>query len=126
MIEILRAHRMRMQLETSEIGHPDQGRRVPRHDFLRAASRGKPYADHLHPWRPVLGRSLLKEKLAADAIRKPNHDVGTPAGSAQRTVRNKEVVTNEVELGMARLREERFFRAQLHHLTSDRAYEFLR
>src|SRR6266705_1862828 len=105
MIEILCAHRMRMQLEAGEIGHPGQGCSIPRHDFLRAATRGKPYADHLHPWRSILGCSLLKEKLAANAIRKPNHDVGTPAGSTQRTVGNKEVVTNEIELGMAHFRE---------------------
>ena len=116
MIEILRAHRMRMQLEASEIGHPGQGRSVSRHDFLSAATRGKPYGDHLHPWWVILRRALLKEKLAADAVRKPNHDVGTPAGSAQRTVGDMEVVANEVELGVACLREEHFLRIGDDHL----------
>src|ERR1700687_1298709 len=101
MIEILRAHRMRMQLEAREIGHPGQGASVPRHDFLGAATRRKPYGDYLHPGRPVRRRSLLEEKLAADAIRKPHHDVGTPAGSAQCTVGDAEVVANEVEFGVA-------------------------
>src|SRR2546429_9532994 len=101
MIEILRAHRMRMQLEACEIGHPGQGRSVSRHDFLGAATRGKPYGDHLHPWWVLLRRALLKEKLAADPVRKPNHDVGTPAGSAQRTVGDMEVVATAVELAVA-------------------------
>jgi hypothetical protein len=126
MIEILRAHRMRMQLEASEIGHPGQGRSVSRHDFLRAATRGKPYADYLHPWRSILGRSLLKEKLAADAIRKPNHGIGTPAGAAQRTFGNQKIVTNEVELGVAWLREEHFLRIGDDHLVGADAYDFPR
>ena len=72
------------------------------------------------------GRPLLKEKLAANAIRKSDHDVGTSAGSAERAVGNKEVIANEVELGVACLGEEHFLRIGDDHLTRADAYDFLR
>ena len=43
-------------------------------------------------------------------------DYGTPAGSAQRTVGDMEVVANKVELGVACLREEHFLRIGDDHL----------
>jgi hypothetical protein len=41
MIEIVGAHRMRMQLEAREVRHPQRARRVARHDFLGGAPDGK-------------------------------------------------------------------------------------
>ena len=38
MIEVIVAHRMRMQLEAREVGHPRQRGRVARHDFFRRAT----------------------------------------------------------------------------------------
>ena len=38
MIEIVSAHRMRMQLEAREIRHPQKRGRVPRHDFFGGPS----------------------------------------------------------------------------------------
>jgi hypothetical protein len=49
MVEVLRAHRVRVQLEAAEVRHPGQRGRVARHDLLRVAARGKRSADHLDP-----------------------------------------------------------------------------
>jgi hypothetical protein len=38
MIEVIRAHGMRMQLEAREVGHPGQRRRVTGDDFLGGAA----------------------------------------------------------------------------------------
>ena len=37
-IEVVGAHGMRMQLQAGEVRHPQQRRRVARHDFFRRAS----------------------------------------------------------------------------------------
>ena len=41
MIEIVGAHRVRMQLEAREVRHPRERRRVARHDLLRGAAGRK-------------------------------------------------------------------------------------
>ena len=38
MIEVVRAHWMRVQLQTREVGHPCERRRITRHDFLGASA----------------------------------------------------------------------------------------
>ena len=80
MIEIVGAHRMRMQLEAGEVGHPRERRRIARHDFLRACGRRESAASttSIHGGRDSR-RALLEEELAADAVRD-----SAPARSAGR------------------------------------------
>ena len=108
-IEIVGAHRMRMQLEAREVRHPGK-RGIARHDLLGAAPGGKAKRHHLDPGRPRLGRALLIEELAADAVRIAHEHVGPAAGAAQRALGHREVVAREIQLGVSRLRKEHLAR----------------
>ena len=52
MIEVLGAHRMRMQLEAREVGQPGERCGRARHHFVGGATRGEAQRHHLHPGRP--------------------------------------------------------------------------
>ena len=56
MVEIVGAHRMWMQFEAGQVGHPRQRRRIARDDFFRRSSGGKPQGDHFDP----LGRTAAR------------------------------------------------------------------
>ena len=118
MIEIVGAHRMRVQLEAGEIGHPHERRGVARHDLLRAAARRKAQRHDLDPGRPRSGRPLLEEELAVDAVRVPHEDVRPSAGAAQRAVGDGDVVARQIELGVARLGKEDLVRVRNGDLAS--------
>ena len=105
MVEIVGAHRVRVQLEAGEVGHPRERRGVARHHFFGAAAGRKAQRHHLDPGRPRLRRALLEEELAVDAVRIAHQHVGPAARGAQRAVGHGEVVAHEVELGVARLAE---------------------
>ena len=104
MIQILGAHRMRMQLEAGEIGQPGQRGGVARHDFVRAAAGGELEGDDLDPRRAGGRRPLLVEELLADAVGIAHQHVGPAAGAAQRAFGDSEVVVHQVELGVLRRR----------------------
>ena len=87
MVEILRADRMRMQLEAREVRHPREVGRVPRNDLVGGAARRKADRDDLDPRRARLRRALLEEELPVDAVRKAHEHVGPAARAAQRAVR---------------------------------------
>ena len=110
MIEILGSHRMWMQLEASEIREPRERRRVARHDFLRSPTRGEAQLDHFDPRRAAVRRALLIEVLALDAVGVAHQHVRSPAGAAQRSFAHGDVVTDEVELRVLRLREQHLVR----------------
>ena len=110
MIEIVGAHRMRVQLEAGEVRHPGERRGVARHDLFRAAARGKAQRHDLDPRRPRCRRALLIEELAVDAVGIAHEHVGPAAGAAQRAVGHREVVAREVELRVARLRKQHLAR----------------
>ena len=86
MLEIFGAHRVRVQLETSEVREPGERRRIARHDLLRRAPRREAQLDHLDPGRPALGRPLLIEVLAFDAVGIAHEHVRPAAGAAQRSL----------------------------------------
>jgi hypothetical protein len=121
MLEIVCAHRVRMQLEAGEVRHPRERRRVSRHHFLGAASRWKLQLHRLDPRGPRLRGTLLVEKFALDAIRIAHQHVRTPARAAQRAFGNGEVIAHEVELRVPRLWEKDLLRIGDRHLAaSDR------
>jgi hypothetical protein len=86
MIEILGAHRVRMELETGEVGHPQQVRRGAGHDLLRCAARRKLQRGHLDPGGAGLRGALLVEELLPNPVRVAHQHVRASAGAAQRTV----------------------------------------
>src|SRR5688572_22824661 len=112
MIEIFGTHRMRMQLQTSEVREPGERRDIAWHDLLRDVARREPERDHIDPWRPALGRALLIEVLAFDAVGIAHEHVRSSASAAQRSVRYGDVVASEVELGVLRLREQQLVRVR--------------
>ena len=81
MIEILGPHRMRMELEAGEVGHPGQRRGIARHHLLGQASGREGERHHLDPLRARLRRALLVEELALDSVRVAHQHVGSAAGA---------------------------------------------
>ena len=118
MVEVLGAHRMRMQLEAGEIRHPRQRRRVARHDFFSRAAGRKAQRHDLDPRRPRLRCALLKEEVAVGAVGVADEHVGPSAGAAQRAVGDGEVVVDEIELGDAGLGEQDLARIRDRHFLS--------
>ena len=47
MVEVLRAHRMRVELQAAQVRHPGERRGVPRHDLFGRAARGEAQRDDL-------------------------------------------------------------------------------
>jgi hypothetical protein len=52
MIEIFGPHRMRVELETGQVRHPGERRRITRYHLFRAPSGGKLEGDDFDPVRP--------------------------------------------------------------------------
>ena len=109
-IEIVGAHRVRMQLQAGEVGHPQQRGGIAWHDLVGAAAGRKAQRHHLDPWRPRFRSALLIEELPVDAVGVAHEHVGTPARPAQRAVRHREVIAREIQLGVAVARKEHFLR----------------
>ena len=107
-IEIVRTHRMRMQLEARQVGHPDERCRVARYDFFGNPAGRKTQRDGVDPIGSRCRRALLKEEFAVDAIGIPDEHIGPAAGRTQGALGNGEIVTSEVELRVASLRKEHF------------------
>ena len=102
MVEILGAHRMRVQLEAREIGEPGERGGVAGHDLLpRSVPRGSGSSTTSTHERARGRRALLEEVLATDAVGIADHHVGPPARAAQGAVGDGQVVAHQVELGMS-------------------------
>ena len=101
MVEVVGANRMRVQLETRQVGHPHEGGRLPGHDlFGRPAGRETSARRH----RAIgsrLRRPLLEEEFAVDAVGIADQDVGPAAGALQGPLGDGDVVAGKVELGVA-------------------------
>ncbi len=109
-IEIVGAHRMWMELEAGQVGHPDQGRGVARHDFLRGPAGWELQRHDLDPPGSRFRCSLLVEEFPIDTVRIPYEYVRPIAGRAKCTFGDGDVVPGDVELGIAGLREKRLAR----------------
>jgi hypothetical protein len=77
MIEILGAHRMRMQLEAREVREPCERCGVARNDLVGAAPDGK-RSSPPRSSRGATRRALLVEELAVDAVGKRTSMFGLP------------------------------------------------
>ena len=106
MVEVIGAHRVRMQLQAREVGHPCQRGGIARHHLLGGASRRKLQRHYVDPRRPRCRRPLLVEELLADSVGVALEDVGPMARAAQRALGNSQVITGQVELGVPGLREQ--------------------
>ena len=70
-------------------------------------------------------RPLLIEELAADAVRIAHQHVRPAARALQRALGDREVVAREIELGVARLREQHLARIGDRHFASRDGEELL-
>ncbi len=105
-VEVVRAHRVRVQVDAAEVHDPEELRRVAHDDLPRGAARRERELHRLDPVGVLLRRALLVEGLALRAVDISLQDDRTPGDPAQRAVRDREVVLREVELRVARAREE--------------------
>jgi hypothetical protein len=124
MLQVLGAHRVRMQLEAGEVRHPGERRRFARHHLLGAAARGEAQLHHLDPPGARLRRALLVEELALDAVGVAHHHVGPAARAAQRALGHVEVIARDVELGIARLRKQQLVRMRDRNLATVDSQDF--
>jgi hypothetical protein len=92
MIEVVGAHRMRMQLEAGEVGHPRQVGRMARHDLVGAAARREADRRHLRASRAAWPAPLLEEEFAADAVGVAHQHARAAARAAQCRLGDGDVV----------------------------------
>ena len=108
MIEIVGAHRMRVQLEAGEVRHPGERGGIARHDFLRAAAGREAQRHDVDPRRAATSARASGRRTR----RRCRWDSGRARSAArprrQRALRDGEVVAREIELGVAGLRKEHF------------------
>ena len=118
-LEVVSAHRVRIEVDAAEVDDPGQLGRVA-HDDLRGGPTGREAQLHrLDPRRPRLGRPLLEEEVAAGAVHEALEGHRPAGHAAQRPVGHGEVVAHEVELGRPDLGEEDLVRVRDHDLAAD-------
>ena len=111
MIEIARAHRVRMQLDAAQVDDPREPRRVVDDDLFRGAARGKRERHRSQPGGPFRGRALLIERLAFGAVYEALEHDRPVADAGESARRDRQVIAHEVELReLGLLREVRLVR----------------
>ena len=105
-LEVVRAHGMRVKLDAAEVHDPREPRGVVDDDLFRRAPRGERERRRAEPVRARLGRALLVEGLALGAVDEALEHDGPVADAAQRAGRDRQVVPHDVELGELRLARE--------------------
>ena len=99
MIEITRAHRMRVQFDAAKVYDPGKPSGVIDNDFFCGSSGWERQDDCAQPWRPLLWRALLIKCLRLSAVDETLEDDRPVANSSQRARRNGKIILNEFELG---------------------------
>jgi hypothetical protein len=97
-IQVLRAHGMRVEIDTAQVDHPRQLGGVGDHDLVRSASRGKAQLHGLDPLGPRLRRSFLKEELALGPVHEALESHRPAPNAAQRSLGRNEVILDEIKL----------------------------
>ena len=102
MLEVVGAHRVRVQVDAAEVHDPQELRRVAHDDLARGPARREAQLDRLDPLGTLLGRALLEERLALGAVHVALEHDRPPRDAAQRAVGDRRVVPRQVELRVAR------------------------
>ena len=100
--QVLRAHRVRVQVDAVEIDHPDELRRVAHDDLVGDAPGRVAELDRLYPRWTRLGRPLLVEGLLRDPLDEPAQRHRPAADRAENARRDGEEVVDQVPLGQSR------------------------
>ena len=96
-IEIARAHGVRMQLDAAQIDDPGEPRRIVDDHLFGGAARRERQRHRSQPRRPLGGRALLIKGLALGAVHEALEHDGTISDSGQSAGRDRKVVTHQVE-----------------------------
>src|SRR4051812_42315397 len=126
MFQVDRTHRMRMQFQAAEIGHPYQRGGIAWHDFLCAAPGGKFDFDDVDPGGPGCRRTLLIKKLAFHSIRVAHHHVRPPTSAAQSAGGHFNVIAHHIDFGVTSFREQHLVRIRDRNVAAVNAYQFVR
>src|SRR5215212_3570126 len=106
MFEIVRAHRMRIEIDAAEVHDPEELRGVAHHDLAGGASRGKVKLHGLDPVGMLLRRPLLKKRLLVGAVHVSLEHDRPPRDPPQRALCHRRIVLYEIKLGVSGPREE--------------------
>ena len=101
-----------MESETAEVHRPCEVRKVvddegPRRRAVRRADDGG-----TEPRRCVLGNPLLEERRPGRAVRVALHEDGPPSHRAHDRLADREVVAQQIQLGLAPLGKQHLARAR--------------
>ncbi len=97
-VEVLRAHRVRVEVDAAEVHDPGERGGIPHHDLFRRVAGGVVQGRGVDPLGPLLGRALLEERLLRDALHEALQHHRPSGGAAQGAVGHAQVVAHEVEL----------------------------
>src|SRR6185437_7812483 len=103
MLEVVGDHRVRVEVDAAQVDRPGQaGRVMDDRLFRRSAARISKFGD-VDPVGPLFRRALLEHGLLIDALDEAFQDHRPTGDSAQRAVGDRQVVVDQVELGVAGL-----------------------
>ena len=124
-VEILGPNRMGVEVDAAEIGDPGEPGRLAQDDLVGGSSGRKRQLGRVDPVRSVFGRSLLEERLALSAVDEAFEGHRPTGDAAQRTVGDREVVVDQVHLGVAGLGEVDLVRVRHRDFSAAALEDFL-
>src|SRR5437879_13759202 len=105
MIKAGGTHGMRMQFDTTEIDNPCKPGCVIHDDFFCGAAGWEGKRHGAQPRGALLRRTLLVKGRSLSAVHETLENDGTVPDSCNRARRNRQVVTNKIDLRDLRLRD---------------------
>jgi hypothetical protein len=118
MLEVVGAYGMRVQVDAAQVHDPHELRRVAHDDLSRRPPRGKAQLHRLDPPGPLLGGTLLEERLALGAVHVALEHDRPRRDPWQRRFGDRHVVLRQVQLRVPGLRKEHLVRVRDHHLAT--------
>ena len=106
MIQVAGTDRVWIEVDASQVDDPGQLRGVVHHDLLGGPARWKGELDGLDPLGTRRRRAFLEEGLPLGPIDEPLESHGATRDPTQRSFSDCHVIANQIELGVAALREE--------------------
>src|SRR3989475_10958209 len=106
MLEVVGAHRMRVQVDAPQVYDPQQLRRVSHDDLSRGPARGKAHFHRLDPLGMDLGCPFLEEWLVICAVYIALEHDRPRSHPEARPTSDRGIQSGQVELSVAGLRKE--------------------
>ena len=115
MIDIRSPYGPRVEIDAAEVDGPHDVGNVDGAELARDSSAREGDGDGLQPVGLAVRYALLEEELSGGAVGVPLQHGGPGLDTAQRALAHREVVLDEVELGLAPLRKEDLLRIRYAH-----------